>query len=1013
MSVVAPVASPVVLNFGTGVMRTQRATPATDALQNLRLTSAAKTSASAATTSTGTTLARARASLAGIPDSFRQAYANLTRRLQSVRAIQWIEVPGGDQDATFSALAAAHRVNEQGSTVQTSTAPLGLNLDPSNAIARLTSTQALGLNTEQSARASILDGTTALGLDLTTPESPSRLTSSTTIGLDVTSPGAHSILTSTDELNTGEQDGSPIDVDPNAVFDDEDVNLRPRFDQDAQISLGSFTVNGTQIDVLSGDSINSVLARINSTVSGVTASFANDRVTFETSGHSEDDIVLADDTSGLLAALKLADATTTKGNLADDQQVLAKTSQFSSISSGSFTINGVAIDVDRDTDTLQSILAKITNTGAEVTASYDPETDKISIVTNDSSEFDLLAGDDSTGLLDALGLTNGESVRGHLRDDRKVLTDLASFASVVSGSFNLNGVNIQVQSSVESLDTLLNRINNANAGVTATYDTESGKIRLTSTTNNEADIEVSDDTSGFLDAAGLSTANTVRGNLPDDQETLATSTRFSAVTSGSFNINGSTIAVDRDTDTLQSILARINDADIGVTATYNSATDRIQLTAQGEGDIVVDADDTGFLSAAGLSDAVTEHESARDDERTLHSTTQFAAVTAGSFQLNGRTITVDPTTDSLVNLVARMNSANAGVTVTYDESSDRLVFTPEVEGETVTLDNDSSGFLDAAHLPTGVSGTRINPDAAFNGSGDDSPGFEDGLSVSAGSFEINGATIEVSEDDSLSSVLAKIDASDAGVSAAFNASTQKVTLTAKTTGNTAIDAGNDTSGFLAAVKLDDSATFSVGQEERTTETTWTRVETDTGRRALSDPNRAATELAAVFAQLNTALDQVREAGRTAPQFRTDTERFLRAAVDSVPNAAARGLTLSTSTNSLKVNVDVRQLSAALASDPKAVQQFFRGGDNLPDGLESLLNNYAEDDADRAASDIPDRFSVSASAVGDARQFVIGEQTLAEQARAEGDRQLRLLQSAAAPAPAPAADKVRKAYGLAA
>ncbi len=1010
MSVVSPAGSPVVLNFGTGVMRTQRSTPATDALQNLRLKSAASSSASGATPSAGATVARARASLDGIAGAFRQAYTNLTRRLQTVRAVQWIEVPGEDQDATFSALAATHRVNEQGSTIQTSTSPLGLNLDPSNVIAKLTSTQALGLEVSQSARASILDGTTSLGLDLTLPESASRLTSAITLGLDVASPGAHSVLTSTDELNTGEEDGVPIDVDPNAAFDDEDANLRPRFDNEAQISTGSFTVNGTQIDVLSGDSINSVLERINSTVAGVTASFANDRVTFETNDNSEDDIVLADDTTGFLAALKLADATTTRGNVADDQQVLAKTSQLASIASGSFTVNGVAIEVNRDTDTLQSLLTKITNAGAEVTAAYDPETDKITLTTNDSSEFDLITGDDTTGALDALGLSNGEMVRGHIRDDRKVLTDLAPFASVVSGSFNLNGVNIAVHSSVDTLDTLLNRINDANVGVTASYDSESGKIRLTGTSNNEDDIELTDDTSGFLEAAGLSTMNTVRGNLPDDQETFANSTRFGAVSTGSFTVNGATIAIDRDTDTLQSILTKINEAGAGVTATYNSGTDRVQLSAQGEDDILVGSDDTGFLSATGLSDAVTEHESARDDERALGLTTQFASVTSGSFQLNGRTISVDPTTDTLQTLVARMNSANAGVTVTYDETSDRLVFTPDVEGETLVLNNDSSGFLAAAHLPTGVSGSRINPDAAFNGTGEESPGFEDGFSVSAGSFEINGATIEVAEDDSLSSVFAKINASDAGVSASFDAATQKVTFTANDTGNTTIDAGNDTSGFLAAVKLDESATFTAGQDERTTETSWTRVEVDTGRRAINDPNRAATELAAVFTQLNTALEQVRQAGRNSPQFRLDTERVLRAAVDSVPNAAARGLTMTTSTNTLKVNADVRQLAAALASDPKAVQQFFRGGDNLPDGLEGLMDRYAEKDSD--ASTIPDRASVAASAVGDARQFVIGEQTLAELARAEGDRQMQLLQSAAAPAPA-AADRVRKTYGLAA
>src|SRR5581483_5415664 len=68
------------------------------------------------------------------------------------------------------------------------------------------------------------------------------------------------------------------DVDPAAVFNNADPNLRPRFENNAQVTAGSFTVNGTTIAVNANDSINSVIARINASAAGVTASFANDKI---------------------------------------------------------------------------------------------------------------------------------------------------------------------------------------------------------------------------------------------------------------------------------------------------------------------------------------------------------------------------------------------------------------------------------------------------------------------------------------------------------------------------------------------------------------------------------------------------------------------------------------------------------------------------------------------------------------------------------------------------------------
>ncbi|WP_454064827.1 hypothetical protein [Candidatus Nitrospira salsa] len=110
-------------------------------------------------------------------------------------------------------------------------------------------------------------------------------------------------------------------------------------------------------------------------------------------------------------------------------------------------------------------------------------------------------------------------------------------------------------------------------------------------------------------------------------------------------------------------------------------------------------------------------------------------------------------------------------------------------------------------------GSAINPDNPFNGTRNDNPNFDDGLSVSAGSFEVNGHSITVAASDSLNDVLTKITQSSAGVTATFDAGTESVVLTQKTTGSApTITVGNDTAGFLTATKLN-GATAVQGQDE--------------------------------------------------------------------------------------------------------------------------------------------------------------------------------------------------------
>src|SRR5207253_11079066 len=149
-----------------------------------------------------------------------------------------------------------------------------------------------------------------------------------------------------------------------ATFNNANTNLRPRFENNAQVTAGSFTINGTSITVNANDTINAVIARINASAAGVTAWLANDKITLTSNSASESNITLENDTSGFLSATKLAAATTVRGNIRDDQQALSQTTQFSSVSTGAFTINGVSISVNKDTDTLTTVINRINSSAA-------------------------------------------------------------------------------------------------------------------------------------------------------------------------------------------------------------------------------------------------------------------------------------------------------------------------------------------------------------------------------------------------------------------------------------------------------------------------------------------------------------------------------------------------------------------------------------------------------------------------------------------------------------------------
>jgi len=249
--------------------------------------------------------------------------------------------------------------------------------------------------------------------------------------------------------------------------------------------------------------------------------------------------------------------------------------------------------------------------------------------------------------------------------------------------------------------------------------------------------------------------------------TLGNAAFPTAVKDGTFTVNGQQITV-ASTDTLQSVFDRINTATGGdVTATYDSAADRVTLTSASNSPVVLGsaADTSNFLQVLRLSNngtATVASSSALGSVKLSGalSSANLAMVIddggggLGKFKINGVKISFNATTDSISDVLKRINDSTAGVTAGYDSVNDRFQLTNKVTGDLgIALEDVTGNFLTA----TGLSGGSLQrgQDLLYtvNGGGqlsshsntitEDSSGIE-GLSLTV--YEAGDATVTVGSD---------------------------------------------------------------------------------------------------------------------------------------------------------------------------------------------------------------------------------------------------------------------------
>lgn len=208
-------------------------------------------------------------------------------------------------------------------------------------------------------------------------------------------------------------------------------------------------------------------------------------------------------------------------------------------------------------------------------------------------------------------------------------------------------------------------------------------------------------------------------NATNDVSTLVLSdAAFAApVTAGSFTVNGQTITV-ATSDTLQDVFDQINNATGGsVTASYNAGTDKITLSSASAITLGSAADTSNFLSAAKLSNNGTGSIVSSATLGVLKRGSPMVtgnfdtAISdggsgAGAFKINGVTINFNASTDTLTDVIDRINNSSAGVTAQYDTVTDRVTLTNKTTGDVgIALQDVTGNFLAATKLTTAAGGT--------------------------------------------------------------------------------------------------------------------------------------------------------------------------------------------------------------------------------------------------------------------------------------------------------------------
>ena len=306
-----------------------------------------------------------------------------------------------------------------------------------------------------------------------------------------------------------------------------------------------------------------------------------------------------------LASATVALSGTTLGAAINPDAALNSSGISTTIQSGTFTINGVEMTVDPDTQSLNQILGVINSSGTGITGTYDAATDKVTFENSTAGNTAIInfgASDDTSNLLSVLGLTeatqstntNGSTEvtstgrLGAIDPSANLNTVNLAGGAITSESFTINGITISVDPTTDSLSDVIGRINASDAGVTASYDATTDGLRIVSKTLGSRTVNFgSGGTNNFLAVTGLTSAVqtagkdsqfTVNGGAVQTRNTNEITDAIAGVTVRLLSTGSSTVTVNSDDD---AIIEHVNEF---ITA-FNDSVDLLRNLTGVNGDL--------------------------------------------------------------------------------------------------------------------------------------------------------------------------------------------------------------------------------------------------------------------------------------------------------------------------------------------------------------------------------------------------------------------------------------------
>ncbi len=265
-----------------------------------------------------------------------------------------------------------------------------------------------------------------------------------------------------------------------ATTDDDDYTFTTIFTPDSGGPIQRRTVVGAD-----GDSITDLIT--NAEFQGAGGAF-NDGVALIYAGKSSEIIVSPATSTCVVGQNGISDSSNTNTPPINIYTVIDNSGLDISMTSGTFTINGVQITIDNtDTHTLDEIMGLVNSSGAGVVMEYDSVHDRFTLHRPDAGNTNpitLGAAGDTSNFFSALGLhysTGGVHFSGSEEGSVNTSSSLAYAGltiPVISGTFTLNGIKITVNTAVDSLQDVIDRINDAPAGVIASYDSARDRLVL-------------------------------------------------------------------------------------------------------------------------------------------------------------------------------------------------------------------------------------------------------------------------------------------------------------------------------------------------------------------------------------------------------------------------------------------------------------------------------------------------------------------------------------------------------